>query len=155
MLLAAGIQWAPHPHPNMPADMPVPENVAFDMSLVPYITMGGFVLSALALLFLVRRYLLVKKILTHGETVKGMVESLDVHLRENESDTDTPSTTTYSRSYYVRLSYSWRGADQKIKLKIPNSGFVFGLVKGRETDLMILESKPKKPLIKSVYCGKI
>ena len=35
------------------------------------------------------------------------------------------------------------------------SGFVFGLVKGQPTDLIVHEWMPEKPLIKSVYLGRI
>jgi hypothetical protein len=153
ILISVGIQWASQPMPNAPAD--VPENVSSQLALTPYITLGGGVLSVIGLCFLIRRYLLVKKILTHGETVKGLVESLDVHLHENDSNTTSPSTRTYRRFYHATIRYPWRGEEKKVRLRLPGSGFTYGLVKGRETDLLVLNSAPKKPLIRSVYFGKI
>ena len=38
--------------------------------------------------------------------------------------------------------------------RLPNSGFTFGLVKGGQTDLMVLEWSPDRPLIRAIYLGR-
>ncbi len=38
--------------------------------------------------------------------------------------------------------------------QMSNSGFFYGLTKGQETDLMVHDSMPDKPLICSIYLGQ-
>ncbi len=58
------------------------------------------------------------------------------------------------RYYWATLRYLWDGEERTVNVKLPNSGFTFGLVKGHETDLIVLRSLPHKPLIRAVYLGR-
>src|SRR5262249_54292925 len=118
---------------------------------------GGGALSALGAAVFAYRYLRVKKILTEGITVKGLVADLKV-VTSTESNSTSTSTSTLKRAkryaYFATLRYAVHGVEQEVCLRLPNSGFTYGLVKGQETDLMVLEWAPKRPLIRSVYLGQ-
>lgn len=107
-------------------------------------------MAVLAVIVLAWRYRTVKKILTNGSIITGTVEDLEVYSHRTNSDSST-SRPSYSRSYYATVRYAIHGTEKTVCLKIPNSGYTFGLVKGRETELIVLDELPNKPLIRSVY----
>src|SRR5690349_14942160 len=74
LLLAVGILWASQP--VSPAQPPVANSLEAD--LVEKVSLGGFVLAALAVIVLVRRYLWIRKVLSQGSIVQGTVEEIDV-----------------------------------------------------------------------------
>jgi hypothetical protein len=99
---------------------------------------------------LARRYWLVRKILTHGDCIPAMVDDIDVVAVTAESS-NSAIRRTVGYSYYAEISYAWRGEQRQVRLKLPNSGFTFGLAKNHETQVLLLDSKPNQPLIRSVY----
>lgn len=148
VILAAGIWWVAQPVPNaLPAAEPSPEVV-----YGPWVCAGGLVFSALAGIVLIRRYLLVKEILSHGTVVKGAVEDIDYYVTTRRNSNSSQTTTT--RSYHVTLRYDVRGFDQKIRIKLLHSPSTYGIKKDGEVDLLVLDSAPHKPLIRAVYLGR-
>lgn len=145
LIASAGMLWASQPvSPTPPPDGPV-----FEVWVGKYIAAGALVVAVIAGLVLLRRWLLVTKILRHGETIRGVVDNLEIHTYTRR-DSTTRSTSTH-RYYWATLRYPWDGAERTVTVKLPNSGFTFGLVKGQETDLIVLRSLPHKPLIRAVY----
>ncbi|HSI65430.1 MAG TPA: hypothetical protein VLE43_20050 [Candidatus Saccharimonadia bacterium] len=147
LIVAAGVRWATQPVSNAPI---TPDNT-FDAELGTWVPVGALVVAVVAMVLLVRRYLLVKRTFTQGATIKGIVEHIEISSRENDTDRTPGQKRSYTRTYWADLVYTFAGKERKVRLKLPNSGFTFGLVKGGETDLMVLESRPDKPLIRSVY----
>lgn len=148
LILAAGIWWMIQPVPNaLPQAEPPPEVV-----YGPWVCVGGIVFSVLAGLVLIRRYQFVKEILTHGITVKGTVEDVDVYVATHR--TTGSSTTTTTRSYHVTLRYEVQGLERKLRVKLFHSPGTYGLKKEGEVDLIVLESAAHKPLIRAVYLGR-
>ena len=96
-----------------------------------------------------------KHILAHGAIIQGTVEDLEVISWRPDSDSSTTTKPAYRHSYYATLRYEVRGMERKARLKLPNSGFTFDLVKGRATDLIVLDERPNTPLIRSVYFKRI
>lgn len=150
LLVAVGVQWASQP--VAPANPPVEQ--MFEPAEVNMISAGGLVLSALGLIVLVWRYLRVKKILGQGAVIKGVVEDIEVFSQETGSDTQPIGKRARTYSYHATLRYTVNGVEKKVRLKLPNSGFTYGMAKGHETDLSVLESAPGKPLIRAVYLGR-
>jgi hypothetical protein len=150
---SVGMLWASQPVGPPP---PVPTgDEAFNAAMSHYVIVGGLVFAALALLVLIWRYLLVRKILSQGSSIKGMVEEIDVRSREIENSTSTPLKRSYTYTYYAIVRYTLNGVERKVRIKLPNSGFTYAIAKGKETDLLVLESKPKKPLIRAVYLDRL
>ncbi len=149
MLFASvGMLWASQPV----SPVPPPDGPVFEVWIGKYISAGALVVAVIAALVLLRRYRLVTKILRHGETVRGIVDNLENYTYTNR-DSSTGSTSS-RRYYWATLRYPWDGAERTVTVKLPNSGFTYGLVKGHETDLIVLRSLPHKPLIRSVYLGR-
>ena len=150
LLVAAGFRWA------APTGSPPPGvDLSFEIAMAKWVPVGAIVIAALALIILMRRHLWVKAVLTQGVALKGKLEDVDVFTREDSDSENTPAfQRSVTRSYYVTLRYLWRGADQKVRLKLPNSPYTYGLSKGRDVDLIVLDSAPHKPLIRSVYLGR-
>ena len=146
VVVAAGMLWMSQP---AQAAQP-PAELMLEAGAIQWVAVGGLVMSAVAALVLVWRYSRVKKILTCGITVKGIVEDLEaVSFRtDSESSTSTPS---YRHVHFATIRYMVQGVEQQVCLKLPNSGFTYGLVKSREVDLIVLETAPRKPLIRAVY----
>lgn len=148
LILAAGIWWMIQPVPNaLPQPEPPPEVV-----YGPWVCVGGIVFSVLAGIVLIRRFLLVKEILSHGIAVKGTVEDVDVYVATHRETGS--STTTTTRSYHVTFRYEVQGFEQKLRVKLFHSPGTYGLKKEGEVDLIVLESAPHKPLIRAVYLGR-
>jgi hypothetical protein len=147
LVVAAGMWWASRPVPGAL----VTENTAFEAELGKAVPPIALAVAGLALVLLILRYLTVKKTFTQGTFIKGLVEDITVYSRELDSDRPLGEKRSYVRTYWVTLAYTFAGKERRVKLKLPNSGFTFGLAKGQETDLVVLESRPEKPLIRSVY----
>ena len=153
LLFAIGIRWVTSPQPNAVVKV---EHSPIEIWVMQWGSVIGLVVAALALLFLVRRFLWIKKVLSHGITIKGTVEDVDIYSRE----ADTSSTTPMFRrpkiyTYYALIRYSWQGVDRKVRFNLPYSPSTHNLFKGRDTELMVLASSPGRPLIRSVYLEPI
>jgi hypothetical protein len=147
LIVAAGVRWATQPVPNAL----VTENTAFDAELGKWVPLTAIVVALLGLVLLIRRYLLVKKTLSQGTTIKGLVEDIEIYSREQDTDRTPGQKRSYVRTYWATLVYTFGGKERRVRVKLPNSGFTFGLAKGSETDLVVLESRPDKPLIRTIY----
>jgi hypothetical protein len=147
VIVALGMYWVSQPV----APEPPPIDNSFDIEVAKVASLGGLAMSGVALLLLIFRWLRVRKILSEGTLIKGLVE--DLHVVETSSTrSDSVSRTRYTRrSCYAVLRYVALQEERTVRLKLPNSGFVYGLVKGQETDLMVHDSTPKQPLICSIY----
>ena len=147
VLVAAGMYWVSQPVSSPPP----PIDNSFDVALAKLASLGGIAMSAIALLILHWRWMRVRKILLEGTVIKGLVEDLDVVVTKwTDSDSHSHKRKT-RRSYYAILRYTAQGEERQVRLKMPNSGFVYGLVKGKETDLVVHDSMPDKPLIRAIY----
>lgn len=148
LMVLAGMWWISQPQPNV-AVVRSPEDLAFDAQLIVVGKLIGVALVVVSALVLVWRYLWVKKVLTSGITVKGTVEKLEnAAFRTNEGSVSKPA---YRHVYWATVRYAVHGMEQEVCIKLPNSGFTFGLVQGRETDLIVLDTSPRKPLIRAIY----
>lgn len=147
---AAGILWATQPSQSPPPGV----DLSFELMMNQWAPLGGAVVAALGGIVLWRRHGLVKRILTQGTTLKATVADLEISTHTLPSDTASPMRRPTQRAYYATLHYSVNGMDQTVCLRLPHAGFVYGLVKGQQTDVMVLEWMPRKPLIRSVYLGQ-
>ncbi len=150
VMLVVGIWWITQPVPNaLPQEVPPPE-VAYR----PWLVAAGVTLTALAGIVLLWRYLLIKKIICHGVTVKGtvdLVERFDTNSRSNKSRIQT--TPTYA--YYVTIRYTMHSRERKFRLKLLHSPGTYGMKQGEEVDLLALDWVPERVLIREVYLGGI
>jgi hypothetical protein len=147
VLVAVGMYWVSQPV----SSLPTPIDNSFDVAMMKVASLGGIVMSGLALLILLWRWMRLRRILTEGIVIKGLVEDIDV-VATRWRNSNSHSLKQQSRhSYFAILRYTAQGEERKVRLKMPSSGFVYGLAKGQETDLMIHDSMPDKPLICSIY----
>ena len=152
LMLAAGMWWMVQPIPNAVPQEEVPPEIAY----APWLAAGGLVVSAVSALVLVRRYLLVKKILGEGSAVKGTAVKVDRYdsNRDRNSSTSTLQFTT-SYVYYVTIRYEVQGVERKVRLKLLFSPGTYGIKEDGEVELLVLDAKPRKPLIRAMYLGGI
>jgi hypothetical protein len=152
LFAAAGIKWATQPMPNA---IPI-EKSPFDIWIADLGPMVALIVATLAFLILIRRYLLVRKILSQGTPIKGTVVEVDMYEREApRSETRSAFDVAKIRSYYTTIRYNCRGADRQIRLKLPFSPSTYKIAKDNEVDLILLDSAPKSPLIREMYLGGI
>ncbi len=149
LMMLAGVWWIS----RGPANPLSPEDAAFDAAMADWVFVGGVVMIVLGGVVLAWRHRWVKQVLSRGTRVKGMVDDLTTYTRETTDKTSGQRSRTHS--HYAHLRYNLQGAERRVRLRLPGSGFTYNLVKGGETDLMVLESAPDKPLIRSVYCGRL
>ena len=145
VLAGVGIPWATQPFPGAPV-IPSP---AIELDIIRWAPLGATVIVLLLLVVLVRRYRFVQAVLTRGALIQGRVEEVDMHTTEDSSD--YLGKATYSRSYLATILYEWEGTPRTFYQKLPTMPSALGVVKGREVDLIVLASSPRKPLIKSIY----
>lgn len=148
LFAAIGIYWVAQPVPSVVQV----EKSPIEIWILEWGMTVAFVVAALALLVLVRRFLWINKVLCQGTPIQGIVEDVDIHEREAPR---TASTTAFGvakiRSYYAIIRYAWQGVDNRVRLKLPFSPSTCQLFKGREVELIVLDSMPQKPLISTVY----
>jgi hypothetical protein len=150
LMLAGGIWWVVRPFPNAPT----PAYPSMTVQYAPWISAAGVTLAALAGLVVLGRYLLVKKIFSHGDVIKGTAVEVDRHDTNMHSDTRTGSMrTTPTYVHYVTLNYDVHGDDYTVRQKLPHTPSTYGIKKGGEVALLVLEAMPRKPLIREVYLG--
>ena len=151
LLAAAGFRWfAPSGTPPPGVDL------SFEIAMAKWVPVGALILAVIALVVLVWRYLWVKKVLSEGVTIKGTVENVDVYSREASPSDNAPAfQRAYIRSCYAIIRYTAQGEERKVRLKLPSSPSTYQVFKGKETELIVLDSAPGKPLIRSVYLGAV
>ena len=148
IVIAVGIKWATVPKTDPKAEP------TFEQMAMPWIVAGGLTMTAVALMILIWRYLRLKKIITEGTIIKGAVDDIEHYAFNTSSENASLSQQTYRHTYWAIVRYTAQGAERIVKVKLPGSGFSSGLAKGHETDLIVHDSLPMKPLIKSVYLGR-
>jgi hypothetical protein len=147
VVVAVGMQWAAH------GITLAPDAEEFETAFIKWVTVAGIVLAILAGLVAIRRYLWVRKVLTRGVLVTGTVVKLESHDVGGRKDAFGRPIANYA--YYTTLRYEMHGRERNASLKLPNSGYTYHLVKGGETELMVLDSAPDRPLIRALYLGKV
>jgi len=147
LLVAAGFRFMAPTGPPPPG-----VDLSFEIGMAKWVPVGALVVAALASLILARRYAWVSNVLTNGITVKGMVADLDVYEREARHRENAPAfQRTKIRSYYATIRYSFAGEEIQVRLRLPGAPSGYQVFKDKETDLILLESAPGKPLLRSVY----
>jgi hypothetical protein len=150
LIVAAGFRWLAPPNPP-PPDV----DLSFEIAMSKWVPVGAVVIAAIASFILVRRYLWVKQVLTHGTTIQGIVEDVDVYEREASHSDNAPAfQRSIIRSYYPTIRYTVQGTERTVRLRLPLSPSVYQIFKGKETELVLLESAPDKPLLRAVYLGR-
>lgn len=146
LMLAIGIGWMTY----TAAPVQPPEEPAIEIQYGPWVAAVGGGLVVLGGLVLLRRYLLVKNILCHGVLLKGTVEAADRFDTNMHGNSHTIRTNpTYA--YYVTIRYAMYGVERKVRVKLMHSPSTYGIKQDGEVDLLALESKPHRPLIRAVY----
>jgi hypothetical protein len=152
LFAAAGIKWATQPV----ASVVQVENSPFEVWVAESGPTVALVVAALALIFLLRRYLWIRKVLSWGVAIKGTVEDVDIYAREASHSSNTPAFERATiRTYHAIIRYRWGGVDKTVRLKLPSSPGTFGISKDADVELLALESAPAKPLIRQVYLGRM
>lgn len=117
----------------------------------PQLALIGLGLAAVAVLFLIWRYTQVRLVLEQGLEIRGKVEDLEAIAISTSNDSHITSQRTYRHVHYMTVRYEVHGVEQEVRLKLPSSGFTYGLTKGGPVDLLVLSSKPRRPLVRAVY----
>jgi hypothetical protein len=152
VVAAAGIHWVSQPVPSVVKV----ENSPAEIWVMQWGPAIALVVAALALLVLVRRHAWLKTILTHGTSIKGTVKDVTIYEREAPKSENAPAFGGAKiRSYYTVIRYDWKGAENQVRFKLPFSPSNYQITQGGEVDLLILDSAPKKPLIRKVYLGGV
>ena len=147
VLLGVGIPWATTPVPGSPPlDPSSPEKLAAEWA--PLVTP---VIGVLMLGLLLLRRSFIRRTLSEGKQVTGKVEKVDTYSRQINSDSNVTERPRYEHSYWATISYEVNGSPYKVRLKLPYSPSTDGVHEGLTVDLMVLESSPKRPLIKSTF----
>ncbi|MEQ1841017.1 MAG: hypothetical protein ABL994_11440, partial [Verrucomicrobiales bacterium] len=149
IVVAAGFWWLGQPMPNA-QPMAGKSFEALMSGKVPPIALA---VAGLALLVAAWRYLRVRKIFTEGEIILGTVEELKTETWQSSANVDQShsSKTTTRRSHYVTIRYTIRGTERTKRWKLFHSGDSYGLKKGGQAELMVLDESSNKPLIRAVY----
>lgn len=145
-LVAIGGGWMLQPVPNALPQYEPPIEVQF----APWMIVGGIAVAILSAVFVLLRYRWIRQVLLHGESIQGTADLLDIYDTNMHGSSDRiRKTPTYA--YYVNIRYEWRGLERTVRFKLLHSPSTFGIRKGQPVELLVLDSAPHKPLIRSVY----
>ena len=148
VMIGFGIPWATRAVPGQPG---LPEGSP-ELEAAKYAPLFALALGGIALLIMMRRRSFLRNVMANGQVVKATVKKVEMTERENQSDSSM--TRTYTRTYWATFNYTLNGKAYSVCQKLPYSPSVCGAHSGREVDLVVLESAPKKPLIKASYVGR-
>ena len=149
LLAGFGIHWASQPQPNAVVKV---ENSPMEVLVMQWAIPCGIAIAAIALLVMLRRYLWIKKVITEGASIKGMVEEMDVYSREAERSEHAPAFQRHIiRTYYATIRYTFHSVEKKVRVKLPNTPSTYQVFKDKEVELLVHDSAPTKPLISAVY----
>ncbi len=153
MLFAAwGIRWATEPART---GKTLPDiDVSFEIVAGKWGPIGALVLAAVAALVVGWRLAWVRKVLTQGSVVKAVVEDLEVTEVNKDFYEYRGGRPAPWRFYWATVRYAVHGVERTVRVKMPNAGFVFGLQKGEETEVVVLDQAPGRPLIRAIYLGE-
>jgi len=120
----------------------------------PPIALG---LAALGLIGVAWRYVQVHGVFTRGETVTGTVVDLKTDTWETTANRNQSHgiNKITQRSYHATVSYTVRGEEQHVTLRLPHDPSHYGMKRGGAVELQVLESAPRKPLVRAVYFEKV
>ena len=151
LFAAGGIKWA-----TQPVESVVKVELSpMEIWIAQWGPIVAICIAVLALVVMVRRHHWIKKVLSMGTRIKGTLESTDVYKRENSHSDNAPAfERSYTRTYYVTISYAWKGVEKRIRCRLPNSPFTYQITKDDGVDLMVLDSAQDRPLIRNVYLGR-
>ena len=109
--------------------------------------------AGLAFLILVRRYLWVKKVLSKGTLIKGIVRSVECRKRDANADRRGEALVRprIVRNDYATIRYAAGGGEWEVNVGLPGSNTFFNVIAGHEVDLLVLDSAPTRPLVREVY----
>jgi len=149
IVVAAGFWWLGQPMPNA---QPM-AGKSFEASMSEKVPPIALAVAGLALLMAVWRYLRVRRIFTEGEIILGTVEELKTETWQSSANVNQSygSKTTTRRSHYATIRYAIRGIERTKRWKLFHSGDSYGLKKGGQAELMVLDASSDKPLIRAVY----
>lgn len=150
LVVAIGFVWIRQPVPN--ADPALALDFTFEKSVEKWAPPIACGVAALAALVAAWRYQVVMRIFRKGMVVRGVVQDLIVYAWRSESSSTTTNRFRNNRhAYWAVIAYDVHGVEKTKKIKLPNSGATFGLVKGQPTELSVLPWAPNQPLLRAVY----
>lgn len=146
LVVAVGMWWVTRPIEGVPPTV----DRSFEEMVKPWGMAGGIALAGGGGLLLLGRRRRVRRVLSSGTRLSALVEDLEA-VRWSSGRDETAGQSHYRHSYYVTLRYLAQGSERLVRQKLPGAGFTFGLIKGRETEVVVLDSAPEKPLIRALY----
>lgn len=109
---------------------------------------AGLALVVLGLVLLLRRYHWIHQVVTHGDTIKGIVQKIDVSTTRLPAEKHAPWTPRLSHTYFAIVAYDSSGGTRQARLKLPAGA---AITEGAEVDLMVLPRTPSAPLLRNVF----
>jgi hypothetical protein len=114
---------------------------------------GG--IAGLALIAVIRRYRWVKKVLSKGTLIKGRVMTVEIRKYDAHASLDFDERRWRGprivQNYYVDVRYTAGGGEWQVMIGLPGSPKLFKVFAGEEVDLLVLDSSPRRPLLREVY----
>ncbi len=152
LFAAALTWWFTRPVPN--AAFPPTEEFLLVARYGPLVALG---LAGLGLIAVAARYLRIRSLFTRGQTIPGTVVDLKTNTWETTANRDQSHGTnkTTNRSYFATVRYTIRGEEHTVTLRLPHAADHYGMKSGGPVELQVLESSPRKPLVRAVYLEKV
>lgn len=150
-LFAGGFYWVTQPIPGV-APIPGP---SFEEEIAPFVPLVTGTLAAVGIVVFLRRWFFIRSVLTQGVIVKGRVDKMETVETQTNDNSSTSVRPTYRRTYFATVRYALSdGHPRSACIRLPSSPSVHGVFEDKDIDLVVLESNPNKPLIKSVYARR-
>lgn len=124
------------------------ESAGIDTHALQWAAVAGMALVALGLVLLFRRYHWILQVVSHGTTIKGVVQQIVVSTTRLPAEKHAPWTPRLSHTYFAVVAYDCGGVTRQARLKLPSGTTIS---EGAEVDLMILPRTPSQPLLRTVF----
>lgn len=127
------------------------ENPGIETQVLTWVPAAGLGTIVLALCLLLRRYNWINNILSHGVTIKGVIKKIDVKTSRLPAEKHAPWTPRLLHSYDAVIDYDCGGVGRRVRLKLPSLSVGTTIAEGAEVDLIVLETAPSKPLLRTIF----
>lgn len=123
-------------------------SAGIDTSALSWAAATGLALAVLGLALLLRRHRWIQQVVTHGDSIKGIVQKIDIHTTRLPAEKHAPWSPRLSHTYYAIVAYDSGGGTRQARLKLPAGA---AITEGAEVDLLILPRTPGQPLLRNVF----
>ncbi|MBL9153257.1 MAG: hypothetical protein JNK37_12260 [Verrucomicrobiales bacterium] len=124
------------------------ETAGIDTGALRWATAAGHALVGLGLGLLILRYRWIRRAVTHGKVIQGIVQQIIVRTSRLPAEKHAPWTPRLSHTHFAVVAYEAGGVTRQVRLKLPAGATVS---ESGEVELLVLPDAPGRALLRNGF----